>query len=649
MDLSEFKPPVRLSMSDAEIQAALGSASANEDGMAAAMALLEEQANLREHDNQLLAAWVQKMQNDPRPEAAIALRNLERAKAGLEPLPLVAPEEPVLPVVEVQTTVSDDDIAEALNATHTPEPEVQETADDAFDHLLEDAAEDATTAVAVQEVAVQEVEAPIEIQSEPVSSANFETSADEDATVAEEAQSEQDVAKRSMAWLLKVASWVSAGAVLAPIFLAAFLAGSGAGFGTSVLGFALGAVGSYALAYTGFLTSARTERSESVTTRASFGVFGAFVPGIGALVFKSLLFASTLLVVVSALDGAFVGLPKLSDTVVPGVANFSDVLTFGILLVVAVIVAFAAKALRWISVSSGALALVGFVAAALLSSANIDFAALDLSVDVIGALKVAGVTLVVLGIALYNSDARFFNRETAQPKGALQHSVFALVWIGIPVAAFAHFTALFASGVSFSPSLVTSFAGDFSKPIQTSLLWLLAVVALGLLIQQFDRAVEALKAFALNTQTWWQGLALATVVAAALVLNNDASFWQQLLILSLSVFATNVGVAVAEALIRRGDYHDASLLRSYGFYKAFSIVPVLVYIAIASFVIVVDGRLIEVPALDVLRGYEALIAFGAALVLTVATAIPRILEQQREARDIEERRKTLTSVSSFAE
>ena len=33
MDLSEFKPPVRLSMSDEDIQSALGSASANEEGM----------------------------------------------------------------------------------------------------------------------------------------------------------------------------------------------------------------------------------------------------------------------------------------------------------------------------------------------------------------------------------------------------------------------------------------------------------------------------------------------------------------------------------------------------------------------------------------------------------------------------------------
>lgn len=644
MDLSEFKPPVRLSMSDAEIQAALGSASANEDGMAAAMALLEEQANLREHDNQLLAAWVQKMQNDPRPEAAIALQNLERAKSGLEPLPLVAPAEPPAPVVEELPTVSDDDIAAALNATHVPEPEVQEATDDAFDHLLEEAAEEATTAVTVPEPATF-IESPLE----PVSFTNFETSAEEDATVLEEKHEELPASKRSLTWLLKSASWLSAGAVLAPIFLAAYLAGSGNGFGTSVLGFFIGALGSYALAYSGFLTSARTERSESVTTRASFGVFGAFIPGIGALLFKALLFVSTLLVVVAALDGAFVGLPNLTDSVVPGVAKFSDLLIFGALLAVALIVAFAAKALRWISVSTGVLALVGFVAAALFSSDSIDFAGLDLSVNFLGALKVAGVTLVVLGIALYNSDARFFSRETAQPKGAIQHSVFALTWVIVPVVAFAHFTALFGSGVNFAPSLVTSFAGDFSKPIQTSLLWLLAVVALGLLVQQFDRAVEALKAFALNTQTWWQALALATAVAVALVLNADSAFWQQMLVLSLSVFAVNVGVAAAEALIRRGDYHDASLLRSYGFYKSFSVMAVLVYLAIVAFVVVVDGQLIEVPALNVMRGYEALIACGAALVLTVATAIPRILEQQREARDIEERRKTLTSVSSFAE
>ncbi|MEY4311189.1 MAG: hypothetical protein RLZ71_1115, partial [Actinomycetota bacterium] len=73
MDLSEFKPPVRLSMTDEEIYKALGDAQATEDGIAKAMAIVEEQANLREHDNQVLGEWIARMQADSRPQAKVAL------------------------------------------------------------------------------------------------------------------------------------------------------------------------------------------------------------------------------------------------------------------------------------------------------------------------------------------------------------------------------------------------------------------------------------------------------------------------------------------------------------------------------------------------------------------------------------------------
>ena len=48
-------------MTDEEISQRLGSASADEAGMIAAMEFLETQTNLREQDNAAVAAWLSKM------------------------------------------------------------------------------------------------------------------------------------------------------------------------------------------------------------------------------------------------------------------------------------------------------------------------------------------------------------------------------------------------------------------------------------------------------------------------------------------------------------------------------------------------------------------------------------------------------------
>ena len=124
MELSEFNPPARRSMTDEEISQKLGSASADEAGMLAAMEFLEAQTNLREQDNRETETWLSKMRSSEDPRAKIALQNFERAKQGLEPLPLEVPA-----VENPESLGSAEENAEAFEEALLEELEPQATED----------------------------------------------------------------------------------------------------------------------------------------------------------------------------------------------------------------------------------------------------------------------------------------------------------------------------------------------------------------------------------------------------------------------------------------------------------------------------------------------------------------------------------------
>ena len=86
-----FTPPARKSMSDIELQNALGAAQADEAGVLGAMELLERQSALREEDDRAFAEWAQRLSELATPEAMHAIENGRRLIAGLEPLEFEQP------------------------------------------------------------------------------------------------------------------------------------------------------------------------------------------------------------------------------------------------------------------------------------------------------------------------------------------------------------------------------------------------------------------------------------------------------------------------------------------------------------------------------------------------------------------------------
>ncbi|MEY4019209.1 MAG: hypothetical protein RLZZ590_509, partial [Actinomycetota bacterium] len=83
MDDSRFTPPVRRSLTDAQLQEALTIAQADEAGILAAMNLLEEQAALRESEKLEFASWEADLLSTGSPEAIQAI-NSERQQRALE-------------------------------------------------------------------------------------------------------------------------------------------------------------------------------------------------------------------------------------------------------------------------------------------------------------------------------------------------------------------------------------------------------------------------------------------------------------------------------------------------------------------------------------------------------------------------------------
>ena len=163
-----------------------------------------------------------------------------------------------------------------------------------------------------------------------------------------------------------------------------------------------------------------------------------------------------------------------------------------------------------------------------------------------------------------------------------------------------------------------------------------------LLVNLGQTALVQLRAFGLNQMRGWLTI-VVSLAATAIYVAPSWAFWLQISQLLLVPLATGVGFAVAESVIRRGQYHEASLLRGYGFYGKFNLV---------AFGLGISEQLEIAPWLG-FAGWSSplapLAAFGLGAVWTAVTGVPRILLQQREVAEVELRKASLTSFSGFAE
>ena len=548
MDQSEFTPPARKSLTDQEISQRLGAATADEAGMLAAMDFLEEQTQLRDEDNRATDAWLEKMHESTDPRAAIAIQNLDRAKRGLEPLPLVppVPEYPVFnaspePIVEVP-------VAPVVEEPQVPELGSAEEAAEEFEELLE--VEPATESESEPEPIQAKEPAPVSLDEIPA-----------------------PVVRGFR--LVSAANWILGVGILAPAVAAAFAALSGLNFVTSMLAGLVGVLVGVKVNVFGLVTARRTKRGLAVASRATFGVFGAILPGLVLLVVGLTNLSSISLASSKLLNNTVVGLPAFDETLF-SIGTFEvkmeAMVAVVIVSVASVLAIFGGSFARWLKISLGGLMLLAFLAFAGLTVTGIDYLNLAGVFQADKFILVAPIFAVVMSIFSYGLDGESVAAASWGAKTkSLTWPIFIFGFL-LPLLAYGHMAALL-NGHSYKDAsqvieFLLSVGGTVAPTIlvDSAILAIIAVIFIGV-----SKLIEVLKTLGTNHI----GFGLATLVSVlfivalateALLLPNALAINLSLTALLLIPAAAWVGMILTETLMRRGAYHDASLTRSYGFY-----------------------------------------------------------------------------------
>lgn len=641
MDQSEFKPPVRLSMTDEEIYQALGNAQATEDGLAKAMAIVEEQANLREHDNQLHAEWVSRMQASEDPLAKIALENLERTQAGLEPLPLEVIEE--VQETDVPVVVEVVEVVEIEVAI--PEP-VQADEEDAFDAILAQAANEATSAITVADN-VEPVAVTFEAEPAVESPDEFETAADEDALVFEEAAAKT----HRTGWGANVAFWFITLGVCVPVVIAYLVAVQEVSFGSAMSGFAIGMLAVLGLAISAHFTAQRTSEDFVVTKRATFGVFGASTPGLIALGLSFSLLILGIIGGVQSFDGVFQLGFRFGDHSFVNLSN-DTIIELAVLLLLALVVGFAQRARRWINIGSGVFLFIGFVLAALSTRGQVSFSGIDLGVSASQTMTIAGF-VALAGIIAYGRAPKVISNSKAKINTLGRWAALVATLVVIPSLVYAHFFLVFDQNLPANGfSLLGIFARVESPAIATAVLWVSALGVLAILLNLGFAVVEEIRSFAVNRLRPWFALVLFAGGSTALWFANSWGTWLSTSQLFLLGVSAAVGIQLADSLLRRGAYHESSLLRSYGFYGSVNVLSVLGFAAATT-----AGLSVALPVelftwlgfSGLVTPFAPLIAFAFGFLWQLSTGYFRVKTQQLEVSEVEKRKASLSEFSGFSE
>ena len=633
MDFSEFTPPARKSQTDEQIAIKLGAATADEAGMIEAMNFLEEQTALREEDNRAIAEWKSRLEQSEDPRAKIALENFERAKSGLEPLPYEA--EPVAePLVDVVTEVP----AEPVEVAQ-PE-ELEEPIGSA-----EEAAEEFEELVAEQELApvaeVEEVstaEPPRQVSSEQPKNIGYR--------------------------LVSISNWILGIGVLAPVTAAVFAATNGLNFVTSILAGLVGVLVGVKVNVFAFVTARRTNRGLAVASRATFGVFGAIVPGILLLLAGLADLGAITFGAVRYLDGTIVGLAPFTEPALT-VGNFEvsqgSIAALTLTLVAAVLAVFGGRFARVLKIALASIVLGGFLAFALLTTTAIDYLNLAGIFQVDEFLLVAPLFAILVSIFTYGIDGESVSIASWGVSRKRLYWPMGVFGFLLPILSYSHMAALLNGGQGLleNGSKAVQYILSESGLIGGTVLVDVSIVAvMALLYLGVSKLIETLKTIGTNHI----GYGLATLVAVlyvllisiqSLVLAEPLEFNINLVGLLLIPGGYWIGAQLSDTLLRRGAYHDASLTRGYGFYGSFNWVALTGYVLGVVFGLGIAEGIDYFPWTGFLGGvlgfkvsvvFAALITLAFASVFTLLTGFPRIRRQQEETKAVEDRRYDLAGV-----
>ena len=460
--------------------------------------------------------------------------------------------------------------------------------------------------------------------------------------------------------------WLPISGSLLPFGMALWLRSLGLTFEQSLTAVLLGIFASAGVVAVGAIAGKRSSLPTMVLSRAAFGVFGNLGPALVLVI--SRLFWSLVLVTLGYL------LIAQNLTSPSSMSGGSEPVSWVAVLVLAAVVLGSAvlssvggRFLIWAQRLSGGL---GVSAAIVLATAKISGEGIAMEVGQAGswlrALGAAVVIFAIFGLAWSSASSDYASGLPVNVRG-WKVAGWALLSMGAVPAVLATL-ALLAFGALTDSDFATSFnglvAGDSSTTlsvvVQISLIFTL-VTTIAMSLRSSSMSFESVQLkFKASIAT--PVIAIVAIAMAVFGLSHlgASGFWFNLqgyaLFLAVPVAAWS-GIFVSDVLIRRIAYHEVSLSRSYGFYKAVNTTNTAGWLlAVALGWGLLKSNLVEFEWLGYLANlttnaefwaqsnFGVVIAFAIGLLLPVVAGIPRIKRQEQEVLAIEARRNDLRDV-----
>jgi purine-cytosine permease-like protein len=705
---SSYQPPVRKSLSDEELAARVNLATSSHSGIEAVMVLLVAQEQLRAQEDAELAQWVAQMENDGSPEAIRALENHRRNTQGIasvdqvvEVQPEMEPEESaeVEEVIEIETAEVEEKESSSSPFswfTRTQETPVVEPADEiqvveeavietpvAEELVVEETVdeehvvEEATVEELIEEVSVSDLHPE---GSETVdafdqllaaASAEEELTALEDAKevspVSEEASSNVTVPSdehRDRKPLSQLFIWLGASATLLPIVLVAALIGFGLSATAVLVDLVVGYLIAGVIISAASLAGKRSGLSTSVISRAVFGVWGNSIPLTVLFVVRATITALILSTFTYLLDGIDSRIPAF-DSVLFSTIGINLTVGFLVQLTVLTIVGVLTLVKGLASRTIQLMISVISIALVIESFSGLPFGKMTLNapgtLGIFSKESIAGLALVVMAsLTLWLGIAP--NLSKSIPMKERGFKVFGFVLAGnflLPAAI--GVVVLFWLGnstVALVESVVALPRWSSGALVSGVVLSLVYITLLNLKTASLDLvALVRLKTNGVATL-----FSFVSVVGLLMLFAQQPDSQRLEYLVNVFVFVTAllagwIGMFVADVSLRRIAYHELSLTRSYGFYKKFNWLSIVIWflsLTVAVALIPVNllgfsffGFALPLIGLEANLGSAAIgfaitVLFGA--LVTVAARIPQIRKQESEVLAVESRREQLNDI-----
>ncbi|MEY4492304.1 MAG: hypothetical protein RL085_715, partial [Actinomycetota bacterium] len=416
----------------------------------------------------------------------------------------------------------------------------------------------------------------------------------------------------------------------------------------------------------------RSGLSTLFLSRAAFGVTANIVPAIAQVLAKLAIGSALVISALALFNSNIVGLPGFSETAVSAGAfdiSWSFVFVGALLILGSVLALLGGKVLYWGQLSVAAIAALTTLLFIGFSSGGIQLDAreLTLSGNWIEMFSLIALVLVFFA-ALWVNAVADFTRKIAMAESGKAVALYVSLAVGVVPFVISIFSVLLSSSLSANFRLVA-----VSDPLGAIFgvipAWLASLVLVSAVISLLVWSASwlysmsvGLAAISIKLRRYVsQPIVLVLALATTLALTQLSVISSDKMLLAVSVIAAVLvfswaGIFVSDVSLRRIAYHEVSLTRDYGFYRAINVVNLVGFALSATLGLAFVSS--ETPGFEWLgfiakpigAGDWATTNVGVLLALGFASLFPllfgrkRIKEQELEVLKIEARKNDLDGV-----